>query len=81
MKITPIFYKPHPGYTLKSSNYNLENFTMIENDTIPIEFFDLSNFNYILSPINTSLIYIRRLHENKFILITMTLISLIIKKN
>ena len=42
---------------------------MIENDTIPIEFFDLSNFNYILSPINTSLIYIRELHhENKFIL-------------
>lgn len=66
---TKFFYKPHPGYTLKSSNYNLENFTMIENDNIPIEFFDLSNFNYILSPINTSLIYIRELHnDNKFIL-------------
>ena len=66
---TQFFYKLHPGYTLESGNYNLENFTMIENDNIPIEFFDLSNFNYILSPINTSLIYIRELHhDNKFIL-------------
>ena len=56
-KNTFFYFKMHPGYKLNFSlgQYNL---IPIHNDHIPLEFYNLRNFNLIITPINTSLIYL-----------------------
>ena len=63
------YYKLHPGYTLENSSIKLKNFILIENDNIPVEFFNLNNISFILSPANTSIIFIKELNtvNNKII--------------
>jgi hypothetical protein len=56
-KNTVFFFKLHPGYE-NSKNLKQFNLINVSDDTIPIEFYDLNKIDLILSPINTSLIYL-----------------------
>ncbi len=64
-KNTKFYIKLHPGYKLKHKiNTNNINFQFLKNSILPIEFYDFKNINLVISPINTSIIYL-----NKFNLI------------
>lgn len=56
-KNTTFFFKLHPGYENDKDLKHL-NLINVSNDSIPIEFYDLNNIDLILSPINTSIMYL-----------------------
>jgi hypothetical protein len=58
---TDFYFKLHPGYTLENNKINFNIFKLIDNNSVPVEFFNLNKINYILSPINTSIVYIKEL--------------------
>ena len=52
------YIKLHPSDTQLSSELYEENFFFIDENFVPIEFFNLENFSTIISPANTSMIYL-----------------------
>ncbi len=62
---TTFYFKLHPGYTTEDIKIKLEKFIMIKDDNIPIEFFDLTLVKQIITPVNTSAIYINQLSQIK----------------
>ena len=60
----------HPGFEF-NNKINLEKFniSILKTDILPIEFYNLKNLDLIITPINTSLLYLikLRLFEKKLI--------------
>ena len=67
---TTFHFKMHPGYEFKN-NISLDklNIAILKTNILPIEFYNLKNLDLIITPINTSLLYIikLRLFEKKLI--------------
>lgn len=67
---TTFHFKMHPGFEF-NNKINLEKFniSILKTDILPIEFYNLKNLDLIITPINTSLLYLikLRLFEKKLI--------------